>query len=141
VVQPLGATIIDECHALAGETLGEIVRESSTRLMLGASATPAKTETKGQIVYSLVGPVVAETPREALYARGVLVRPTVEVVYTGHDDVFWPTHDATPEQDEATGRRAGGARCRTAARPASTRTATTSRPSRSGWSRIPTARA
>jgi superfamily II DNA or RNA helicase len=100
----LGATVIDECHALAGETLGEIVRESSTRLMLGASATPAKTETKGQIVYSLVGPVVAETPREALYARGVLVRPTVEVVYTGHDDVFWPTHDATPEQDEATGR-------------------------------------
>lgn len=95
----IGATIIDECHAVAAASLGEVVRRSSSRILLGASATPAKTETKGRVVYSLVGPVVAETSREELYKRGILVRPTIELVYTGHDDTFWPTHDAERDRD------------------------------------------
>jgi superfamily II DNA or RNA helicase len=88
-----GAFVVDEVHHAAADTLGEIIRQAGTWLLLGASATPAKTETKGKIVYSLIGPIVARTTRQELYDRGVLVKPVVEAIYTGHDDVFWPAHE------------------------------------------------
>jgi superfamily II DNA or RNA helicase len=90
-----GAVVVDEVHHAAADTLREIVSEAQTRLLWGVSATPVKTETKGKIVYSTIGPIVARTSREELYERDVLVKPSVELIFTGHDDVFWATHDAT----------------------------------------------
>lgn len=94
-----GVVIFDECHHLSGETLGEVARRCRTHYLLGISATPAKSETRGKVVHSLVGPIVAETTRQELYDRGVLMKPTVRAVYTGHDDIFYPTHDATRDKD------------------------------------------
>jgi superfamily II DNA or RNA helicase len=89
-----GLVIFDEGHHLSSETLTEICRRCRSHYLFGTSATPAKSETRGRIVHSLVGPVVAKTERQELYELGVLVKPDVEVVRTGHDDDFWPTHDA-----------------------------------------------
>lgn len=101
-----GLTVLDEVHHAASDTLSEITREAGTWMLFGASATPAKSETKGKIVYSVVGPIVARTSRELLYEKKVLIQPTVEVIRTGHDDVFWVTHDADmrklPNSDEKT---------------------------------------
>lgn len=87
-----GVVIFDEAHHLSSDTLGEVSRRVSSRFMFGVSATPAKSEIRGQIVAAMVGPVVAQTTRATLYARGVLQQPTVERVITNHEDAFWPTH-------------------------------------------------
>jgi superfamily II DNA or RNA helicase len=94
-----GMVLLDEVHHASAETLSEVVRRARTRYLLGFSATPAKTETQGRIVHSIVGPIVAETHRQELYDRGVLMKPSVRAIYTGHDDVFWDTHDAVREKD------------------------------------------
>lgn len=89
-----GYVLFDEGHHLSADTLAEVCRRCTARLLQGTSATPAKTETQGRVVHSMVGPVVHKTERDVLYQAGVLMRPTVEVVYTGHDDVFWDTHES-----------------------------------------------
>ena len=94
-----GYVLFDEGHHLASDTLAEICRRSTARLLQGTSATPTKTETKGRVVHSLVGPVVHQTTRDELYEAGVLMRSTVEVIYTGHDDVFWDTHEVGDDEE------------------------------------------
>ena len=94
-----GYVLFDEGHHLASDTLAEICRRSTARLLQGTSATPTKTETKGRVVHSLVGPVVHQTTRDELYEAGVLMRSTVEVIYTGHDDVFWDTHEVGEDEE------------------------------------------
>lgn len=89
-----GATVFDEGHHLAAETLTEICRKTTSFYLFGTSATPAPSETRGQIVHSLVGPIVHETPREILYERGILIRPTVHVLDTEFKAAFWDTHDS-----------------------------------------------
>lgn len=94
-----GVVVFDEGHHLSADTLGEICRRVSSRIMLGTSATPAKSEARGQIVHALVGPIVHKTTRQELYDRGVLMRPTVEQIRTDFEAEFWPTHevdDQTP---------------------------------------------
>lgn len=93
-----GVVYFDEGHHLSAETVQDICRQCRSKYLGGVSATPEKSETRGRIVYSLVGPKVAETTRKELYERQVLIEPTVRVVYTGHDDIFWPTHDVIATQ-------------------------------------------
>lgn len=90
----VGFVLFDEGHHLSADTLADLCRRCTARMLQGTSATPAKTETKGIIVHSLVGPIVHRTLREVLYEAGVLMKPIVEVNYTGHDDVFWDTHES-----------------------------------------------
>lgn len=94
-----GCVIFDEGHKLGGETLGEISRKVVSRLMLGTSATPSKTETRGKIVNHLVGPIVHITPRQKLRDAGILVTPHVRHLPTEIDLEFWDTHDVTSHQD------------------------------------------
>lgn len=89
-----GFVVIDEGHGAAAETLGEVSRRLSMYYFMAASATPAKSETRGKIVHALIGPIIHETPRERLYAEGVLMKPTVEIDNGDFDEVFWPDHDA-----------------------------------------------
>jgi superfamily II DNA or RNA helicase len=98
-----GGTWFDECHHLAADTLGEVCRRTLSMLLLGKSATPARTETQGLIVHALVGPIVHETPKHVLYERKVLMQPRVEVIKTGFTDVFWDTHDSWTGNDPETG--------------------------------------
>lgn len=89
-----GLVVFDEAHHLSAETTGEIARKITSRYLFGISATPAGSEVRGQIVHALVGPIVAETTRQELYDREVLMRPTIEVRRGDLDVVFWPDHDA-----------------------------------------------
>lgn len=89
-----GMVILDEVHHAASETLSEIARRVPSRYFFGVSATPSANETRGQIIHSLLGPIVAETTRQDLYDRKVLVRPTIEVRRGTLEADFWPDHDA-----------------------------------------------
>lgn len=88
-----GFTIYDEGHHIAADTLGEIVRRCISRHSIGASATPAKTITKGLIVEALIGPIVHRTSRDVLRQKGILIMPTVIQLPTEFTTTFWPTHD------------------------------------------------
>lgn len=90
----VGLVFVDESHHLAADTIQEIVREIPSKMFYGVSATPARTPMQGQVIGSLVGPIVAETTRQALYERGVLMRPTLRVVNTDIDVAFWKDHDS-----------------------------------------------
>lgn len=94
-----GMIIVDEVHHAASDTLGELCRAVRSAFFFGGSATPAKSETRGKIVFSLVGPIVHETPRERLYAEGVLMKPSVQRIYTEFDTEFWPDHESSLDDD------------------------------------------
>lgn len=92
-----GITILDESHhAGSAESLQEVVREIPSKMLFGVSATPSRTPMQGQIVGALIGPIVAETSRQELYDRGILVRPSVRVVDTDFQADFWKDHDSSP---------------------------------------------
>lgn len=90
-----GATIHDEGHHLASETLGEISRKTVSKFHLAVSATPHKSPAKGALIQALIGPIVHETTRKELYEREVLMQPRVEVVNGSLEAAFWPDHEAT----------------------------------------------
>jgi superfamily II DNA or RNA helicase len=93
-----GLVIFDEGHHLSSETLTEICRRCRSYYLFGTSATPAKSETRGNIVHALVGPIVHKTTREDLYERNILVKPSVEIIRTGFQADFWPTHETDATQ-------------------------------------------
>lgn len=90
----VGLLIIEECHHLSGESLQEIVRVFPSAWIFGISATPARTAMQGRVTSVLVGPIVAETSRQLLYDRGVLVRPVLREVRTDLQAVFWRDHSS-----------------------------------------------
>lgn len=92
--QTWGYTKLDEVHHATADSLAEISRKVTSYYFGGVSATPAKSPAKAAIVNAIVGPIVAETPRQLLYDRGVLMRPTVEVLNGDFFTDFWPDHDA-----------------------------------------------
>lgn len=94
-----GLWIDDECHHLAAETTGSLVSRVVSKLHFGPSATPAKSPVKGAIVYSLLGPIVAETTRQELYDRNVLMKPTVEIEAGALETAFWKDHEAWFDKD------------------------------------------
>lgn len=98
-----GVTIFDEAHHLSADTMQETCRHMTSFYLWGTSATPAKSETRGKIVYSLVGPIVHETPRRILRERGILMTSKVRAVTTEFQAQFWPTHDFIPGKDPNTG--------------------------------------
>lgn len=105
----VGLLIIDESHHLSGETIQEIVKQFPSTYIFGCSATPARTKMQGEIISVLVGPIVAETPRQLLYDRGVLMRPSLRVVRTGLDAPFWKDHSANAKGEcEVPGCRKAG---------------------------------
>lgn len=89
-----GLVGFDEGHHLSSETLGEVCRRVTSKYLLGFSATPAKSEARGQIVHAMVGPIISTVTRQELYDREILVRPSVEQHFTDLQADFWPTHDA-----------------------------------------------
>jgi hypothetical protein len=90
-----GITILDESqHAGSAETLQEVVRDIPTKMLFGVSATPARTPMQGKVVGALIGPIVAETTRQELYDRGILVRPSFKVIDTEFAADFWKDHDS-----------------------------------------------
>jgi superfamily II DNA or RNA helicase len=90
----VGIVILDECQHLSGDSLKDIVKEVSSAMVLGVSATPARTPMQGKITTSLLGPIIADVPRKLLQERGILMIPSLEVVKTDLQADFWPTHDA-----------------------------------------------
>lgn len=86
-----GLTCFDEGHHLQADTLKEISMRSSSRFLIGTSATPARSETKKMIVMSLVGPVAHRTERRALVKRGILVQPEIKLVHTDFEFDFHST--------------------------------------------------
>lgn len=97
--QAWGARVLDEVHHASGETLGDLSRLGTSVFLWGPSATPSKSKMKSAIVSALIGPVIHETPREVLYQRGILIQPTVEVLYGDFFANFHPDHDATFDKD------------------------------------------
>jgi superfamily II DNA or RNA helicase len=94
----VGVTILDEVHHVgSAETLQEIIRTIPSKIFLGPSATPARTEMQGKIINALIGPIVAETTRQELYDRKILVRPSLQVVDTEFEAAFWKTHESKPD--------------------------------------------
>lgn len=87
-----GMVVFDEAHHLASDTLSEICRKVPSKYIFGPSATPAKSEMKGNVVYSLIGPVVHRITRQELYDRDVLMRPSVELIRSDLQADFWPDH-------------------------------------------------
>jgi superfamily II DNA or RNA helicase len=94
-----GLVIVDEVHHAAADTLAELCRAVKATLFFGPSATPAKSETRGKVVFALIGPIVAETSRQRLYDEGILIKPHVERVYTDFETDFWPDHSSELDDD------------------------------------------
>lgn len=95
--QRIGAVWFDECHHAAADTLADICRCVTSYYMPGVSATPAKSPVKGAIVHALIGPIIHETPRQALYDRKVLMKPDVELLHGDFHADFWPDHQSDGE--------------------------------------------
>lgn len=98
VMSRYGITVLDESHHIgSAESLQEVVREIPSRMLFGVSATPSRTPMQGNIVHALLGPIVAETTRQELYDRGVLIRPTIRVIDTEFETSFWKDHQSDPD--------------------------------------------
>ncbi len=90
----IGVTVLDEVQHLSSNSLQEILREVSSSYVFGVSATPARTVMQGQVTAALIGPIVADVPREILRKRGILMLPSVEVIDTKLQANFWDDHDS-----------------------------------------------
>ncbi len=57
IIRDYGMIIVDECHHVAAESFQQIVMESDARYLLGLSATPNRTDSKGPLVRFILGPI------------------------------------------------------------------------------------
>lgn len=97
--QRWGMVVFDEAHHLVAETTGDIGRKITARDLFGVSATPSSSPMKSAIVHSIVGPIVAETTRQELYDREVLMRPEIHVERGTLEFAFHPDHDAVYDNE------------------------------------------
>ncbi|WP_174182922.1 DEAD/DEAH box helicase [Halococcoides cellulosivorans] len=78
-----GLIVYDECHHVPADAL----RRSTTlqtRHRLGLTATPVRESDDEREIFSLIGPPIG-TDWEALFDRGFVARPTVEIRYVEWD--------------------------------------------------------
>lgn len=82
---------LDECHHVTADTLNEIMNRFTSRVRGGTSATPAKTG-DFRLATVTLGDIFHEDDYDVLKEDGVLLEPTVEIVATDFDMLFWGDH-------------------------------------------------
>lgn len=87
---------LDECHWVTAETINDTMQRYASRYRGGTSATPAKTG-HFKLATAALGPIIHEDDQDELVEAGVILKPHVEIIETGHDCVFWGDHRAIKE--------------------------------------------
>lgn len=87
-----GFVCLDECHHLPATTFTDILSRFSALYRIGVSGTPFKQKGMERIIELTLGSTIHITDKEYLEKEGWLVKPTVEIVGTGFDREFYPTH-------------------------------------------------
>lgn len=77
-----GLTEVDECHHAVSDSYREVIDRSTSRLLLGFTATALGGEWKQPILTALLGPIVHSVSPEELRRQGVRVTPLIKVVKT-----------------------------------------------------------
>lgn len=90
-----GLVCLDECHHQQARTFMEVINRFNSYYRFGLSATPDKTGIFA-MAQAVLGDIVHRTTRHELRDYGILARPRVEVVETGFQFDYWPTHTSTP---------------------------------------------
>jgi len=91
--------IIDECHHVTAETIQSLVTRFTAKYRFGVSATPDRKDDKFEFALAVLGEVFWQDDEEQLRERGVLVRPTVQVVKTDFEFAYWGDHEADDDYE------------------------------------------
>ena len=86
--------IVDECHHVQAETIQIIVGAFNAKYRLGVSATPDRKNDKFEFALNVLGEVFHQDDEEELREAGVLMRPTVRVVKTHFNAIYWGDHES-----------------------------------------------
>ena len=97
--QSWDCVIVDECHHVSAQTIQDIVGSFTAKYRFGVSATPDRKDDKFEFALNILGEVFWEDNEEELREKGVLMRPTVQVVRTEFDYAYWPDHDADEDYE------------------------------------------
>lgn len=84
---------LDECHHVTAVTYRDLMARFTARYRFGKSATPDKTG-DFELAKAVLGPVFHEDHHEPLRRQGVLITPTVQVVYSDFDYPYYGNHIA-----------------------------------------------
>ena len=93
------AVILDECHHVTADTIQAIVGAFNAKYRFGVSATPDRKNDKFEFALNVLGEVFHQDDEEELRDAGMLMRPTVRVVKTDFNHVYWNDHHSD-EEDE-----------------------------------------
>lgn len=85
--------VLDECHHVTAEMYRSVVNRFNARLRMGVSATPDKTG-EFELAQAILGPVFHEDDHVRLRRDGILIRPSVKVVYSDFKFNYWGDHKA-----------------------------------------------
>ncbi|WP_237714797.1 MULTISPECIES: DEAD/DEAH box helicase [Pelosinus] len=78
----IGMVVVDEAHHFPAEMFYSVVCWFKARHLKGVTATPQRKDRQEKVMLLGVGPILHEVPREILYDKGILIKPTIEFIYT-----------------------------------------------------------
>lgn len=81
----IGTLVIDEAHHFPAPAFVEVAGQFRAHYMLGVTATPDRKDALEAYMYAGLGPKLHEVPRDVLYEKGSLIKPSVEFVFTDFD--------------------------------------------------------
>lgn len=100
LLKRVSVMVLDECHHATADAYRAIVDSCYARIRIGVSATPAKSPSF-ELAKHTLGPIFHYDTDEDMRAAGVIMKPTVEVIHTPFQHVFWGNHAA--RRDPITG--------------------------------------
>ncbi len=90
--------VLDECHHVAARMYYNLMSRFNARYLLGASATPDKTD-EFELAKTVMGPVIYEDSHTELRESGVLIKPSVKVIYSDFQYPYYGDHNADKNGD------------------------------------------
>jgi len=77
-----GAVWLDECHHCPASSFQKVINQFPAQHRHGLTATPMRADGLSFILHAVLGPIVYEIEREALFQEGEIIKPTVKAIYT-----------------------------------------------------------
>ena len=80
-----GLVLVDECHHVPANTFTQVMATMHARYRYGLTATPEREDGLEELLYRIVGPVLATVALSEIEQTGGTVPAVVKVIHTGFD--------------------------------------------------------
>ena len=87
-LEGVGIVILDEAHHCPARTFREVIAASPARYRIGLTATPKRADGLEPVLYSVMGPTIAEVTSHELMDLDRILKPVVIPVKTGAKFAF-----------------------------------------------------